>query len=302
MKGEKMKNRLQNYMPSQKGQFDLMDWMSDILENFCKNNNLEFASADEIGWETDEQREWLKRFIRIWEDLSDRDTLRWQRKKYMENPTPWSEYTKDLKIPETWVDVSYSNDTLPSYGSECGEFRIWINAPTLAERQVNYFDIGFKTLEQFTDWRFCVQRMDPYYEESVSFDHYFKDLEDVKKFVVHNKQYLKTHLLKKGDRVQFGDDTWSICGRDEFDISGLKGTVVQFAEDPHLSVHEYAFRGHPHDTEVWIKLDDDSPKHILDAYDGEEWDRSIQFMLTDCNNGGTDFAQLKKAKLLKERS
>ena len=46
--------------------------MADILDNFCNTYNLEHASADEITWKTQEQREWLKRFSNTWERVEER--------------------------------------------------------------------------------------------------------------------------------------------------------------------------------------------------------------------------------------
>jgi len=53
-------------------EFSLMDYMTDILIHFCEKNSLQFASASEIDYETEEQREWLSRFRGIWHQVEDR--------------------------------------------------------------------------------------------------------------------------------------------------------------------------------------------------------------------------------------
>ena len=56
----------------------------------------------------------------------------------------WSEYHKDLKLPEGWVDVSYRNDALPSFMSDEDYdkgYHIWVDAKDIKERECNSKDI-----------------------------------------------------------------------------------------------------------------------------------------------------------------
>ena len=52
----------------------------------------------------------------------------------------WEEYTKDLDIPETWQNVSYGNDALPSYMSgeidDYSAYHIWVDSHDIEERAV----------------------------------------------------------------------------------------------------------------------------------------------------------------------
>lgn len=56
--------------------FDLMDTMTDALDNFYEKNDLEHLCALDsqiVGnYKTPEQREWLERFTKIWEKLEER--------------------------------------------------------------------------------------------------------------------------------------------------------------------------------------------------------------------------------------
>mgnify|MGYP003628342607 CR=1 FL=1 len=58
------------------GKFDLMDTMTDALDNFYEKNDLEHLCALDsqiVGnYKTPEQREWLERFTKIWEKLEER--------------------------------------------------------------------------------------------------------------------------------------------------------------------------------------------------------------------------------------
>ena len=57
----------------------------------------------------------------------------------------WEEYTKDLDIPETWQNVSYGNDALPSYMSgeidDYSAYHIWADSHDIEERKANSEDI-----------------------------------------------------------------------------------------------------------------------------------------------------------------
>jgi hypothetical protein len=56
----------------------------------------------------------------------------------------WKNYYKDLNIPKTWENVSYSNDELPSF--MYNKFQVWIDKPDSDK-------------SQFPN-RFCVMRLD----------------------------------------------------------------------------------------------------------------------------------------------
>ena len=56
----------------------------------------------------------------------------------------WEDYTKDLTMPETWENVSYGNDALPSYASEKDNhkaYHIWVDSFDTEERKANSKDI-----------------------------------------------------------------------------------------------------------------------------------------------------------------
>jgi len=59
--------------------FDLMDTMTDALDNFYEKNDLENLCALEslIGgnFKNTEQREWLERFCIVWGKLEERNNL-----------------------------------------------------------------------------------------------------------------------------------------------------------------------------------------------------------------------------------
>ena len=56
--------------------FNLFNYMCDILNNFYEKNKLEHVCALEsiIGrnYKTQEQKEWLERFSRVWEKVEER--------------------------------------------------------------------------------------------------------------------------------------------------------------------------------------------------------------------------------------
>jgi hypothetical protein len=56
--------------------FDLMDTMTDALDNFYEKNDLEHLCALDsqiVGnYKTPEQREWLERFCIVWGKIEDR--------------------------------------------------------------------------------------------------------------------------------------------------------------------------------------------------------------------------------------
>ena len=50
-----------------------LDFLSDVLENFCTKHQLEFLSADDIlygdsdGKLSNYQRDWLRNYIEVWD-------------------------------------------------------------------------------------------------------------------------------------------------------------------------------------------------------------------------------------------
>ena len=58
-------------------EFTLFDYMCDILNDFYKKNKLEHCCALEsiIGgnYKTQDQKEWLERFSRVWEKVEQRE-------------------------------------------------------------------------------------------------------------------------------------------------------------------------------------------------------------------------------------
>ena len=53
----------------------LMSTMTDVLGDYCKANNLEYLSADDILHTypnlTDDQKLWLKPFIKMWDKAQE---------------------------------------------------------------------------------------------------------------------------------------------------------------------------------------------------------------------------------------
>ena len=58
-------------MTMSREQYSLLGWLTDVLVDYCKANNLEHMSADDILIThenlTDEQKLWLKTFIKAWD-------------------------------------------------------------------------------------------------------------------------------------------------------------------------------------------------------------------------------------------
>ena len=54
-----------------------LDWLSEVLEDFCIKYNLELMSADDIldgssnNELTDYQRDWLRNYISIWDTIAN---------------------------------------------------------------------------------------------------------------------------------------------------------------------------------------------------------------------------------------
>ena len=61
---------------SKYNKFDLMDYMSEILDNFYNKNGLESMCALDSqycgNYKNQEQYEWLQRFSVVWEKLEER--------------------------------------------------------------------------------------------------------------------------------------------------------------------------------------------------------------------------------------
>ena len=57
----------------------------------------------------------------------------------------WKIYLEDLEIPETWNNVSYANDALPSVMSgeidDYSAYHVWIDSHDREERKANSKDI-----------------------------------------------------------------------------------------------------------------------------------------------------------------
>ena len=53
-----------------------LDFLSEVLQDFCQLHNLEFMSADDILYTDDNkltlyEREWLSNYISIWDTISN---------------------------------------------------------------------------------------------------------------------------------------------------------------------------------------------------------------------------------------
>jgi len=82
--------------------------------------------------------------------------------------------------------------------------------------------------------------------------------------------------LKKGDRIQFGKDTFAVVTNYEENISDLKGTVDIIDNEGEC---------------IWVKLDEPN-RHFKD------YNNSIQFALVEEGSSGSDISYLEKADLL----
>ena len=53
-----------------------LEFLSDVLEDFCIKNNIEFLSADDILYSdiplTEYQKDWLRLYINVW-DIIEQD-------------------------------------------------------------------------------------------------------------------------------------------------------------------------------------------------------------------------------------
>ena len=60
----------------------MLDFLSQVLQDYCTLHNLEYISADELLYESDnnsemdcytklslEQQDWLSSYIRVWEEI-----------------------------------------------------------------------------------------------------------------------------------------------------------------------------------------------------------------------------------------
>ena len=54
-----------------------LDFLSEVLEDFCNNNNIELMSADDILYGssdnelTDYQKDWLRNYIEVWDTIAN---------------------------------------------------------------------------------------------------------------------------------------------------------------------------------------------------------------------------------------
>ena len=59
---------------------DRLDFLSEVLQDFCTLQNLEFLSADDLLHDpsnelTDYQRDWLTAYCQTWDILQDNESL-----------------------------------------------------------------------------------------------------------------------------------------------------------------------------------------------------------------------------------
>ena len=59
---------------------DRLDFLSEVLQDFCTLQNLEFLSADDLLYDpsnelTDYQRDWLTAYCQTWDILQDNESL-----------------------------------------------------------------------------------------------------------------------------------------------------------------------------------------------------------------------------------
>ena len=65
-----------NQMPTIRA-FNQLDFLSDVLEDFCIKYNFEYMSADDIlygssdGELTNYQKDWLRNYIEIWDTIAN---------------------------------------------------------------------------------------------------------------------------------------------------------------------------------------------------------------------------------------
>ena len=106
-------------------------------------------------------------------------------------------FYKDLDIPTTWENISYSNDELPSFMAN--KFQVWIDQPDST---------------QFPN-RFCVMRLD---DDNQTIDDWFFESDDF-------DEVLKTVNQKKFEfnGCEIFDPTKSECGRFEVDPAEYYG-------------------------------------------------------------------------------
>ena len=52
----------------------MLDFLSDVLYDFCKLHSLEYVSADDLLYTkklTNEQQSWLENYISVWDIIAD---------------------------------------------------------------------------------------------------------------------------------------------------------------------------------------------------------------------------------------
>ena len=55
---------------------DRLDFLSEVLQDFCTLHNLEYLSADDLLYDpsnqlTDYQKDWLSNYISIWDTIAN---------------------------------------------------------------------------------------------------------------------------------------------------------------------------------------------------------------------------------------
>ncbi len=62
----------------------MLDFLSDVLQDYCTKHDLPFISADDLLYESDnnsemdcytkltlEQKDWLSNYIRVWDEIAN---------------------------------------------------------------------------------------------------------------------------------------------------------------------------------------------------------------------------------------
>jgi ribosomal protein S18 len=90
---------MKNKIKLQNSKFNLLEHMSDILNNFCEENELDHFSASEIDYKTDQQRQWLERFIEVYYLVEERNC----RRLPTEHTDIQAEYQEELAEEIRWA-------------------------------------------------------------------------------------------------------------------------------------------------------------------------------------------------------
>ena len=151
----------------------------------------------------------------------------------------WSEYYKDLPIPNDWENISYGNDELPSFS--CNGYTIWINSPILEERQENYLAIGFEDLSDYKDWIFAITYTRDYGEVSREDEFKTNDFNKVVDYVNKPTLYGLVGVLEEHFNYKLPFRDWE------------DKEVIQFIQDFLNGKTEY-------------KIDDKFPKEVFTKF------------------------------------